>query len=363
MRALRIGLSAYLKGDGDRSDISVTVLFVLGCLFALTCIASLAVGPVSIPFSDVLTILFGHPQAEPAAGASAIVVVSDIRAPRTIMGALVGAALAVSGATMQSLFRNPLADPGLVGVSAGAALAAVTVIVLGVPASLAMFGVTTFGLLPPAAFAGGLLTTLLLYGISTRQGRTSTATMLLAGIAMGALASAMIGVLVFISTDQQLRDLTFWNLGSLAGATWIKCAAILPFILPALILSRVLANGLNGLLLGEGQALHVGINVQRTKLLAVFLVAMAVGASVAVSGTIGFVGIVVPHILRLIIGPDNRYLLPACMLLGAILLLGADMLSRIVVSPAELPIGIVTAVLGGPFFLWLLLRNRGLVDV
>ncbi len=360
--SVKATLPLMLRGDGDRQEVSAIVLIALGGLFLLVCLASLAVGPVPIPLSEVLLILIGTESGQSAVSASELVV-RDIRAPRTVMGALVGAALAASGATLQSLFRNPLADPGLVGVSAGAALAAVTVIVLGVPPILLNTGITTFELLPPAAFIGGLLTTVLLYAIATRQGRTSTATMLLAGIAIAALASALTGVLVFISTDQQLRDLTFWSLGSLAGATWYKCAAIVAFIFPALLMSRFVANGLNGLLLGESQALHIGIQVQRTKILAVLLVALAVGASVAVSGIIGFVGIVVPHILRLIIGPDNRFLLPACMLLGAVLLLSADMIARVVVAPAELPIGIVTAVLGGPFFLWLLLRQRGLVDV
>lgn len=362
LRAVKLALPLALRGDGDRQDVSLVVLAVLAGLFLFTCFASLAVGPVSIPIGEVLWIVLGIDRGQDIVSSNELVV-RDIRAPRTVMGAIVGAALAVSGATMQSLFRNPLADPGLVGVSAGAALAAVTVIVLGVPSALFGASLTTFDLLPPAAFMGGLLTTLLLYAISTRQGRTSTATMLLAGIAIAALASALTGILVFISTDQQLRDLTFWSLGSLAGATWYKCVAILPFVLPAFLLSRVLASGLNGLLLGESQALHIGIQVQRTKIFAVFLVALAVGASVAVSGTIGFVGIVVPHVLRLLIGPDNRFLLPACMLLGGTLLLGADMISRTIVAPAELPIGIVTAILGGPFFLWLLLRQRGLIDV
>ncbi len=187
--------------------------------------------------------------------------------------------------------------------------------------------------------------------------------MLLAGIAIAALSGAATGVLVFIADDQQLRDLTFWSLGSLAGATWPRVSAILPFIIPGFITAGLMAHGLNGLLLGEAQAFQTGINVQRVKLLAIVMVALAVGASVAVSGVIGFVGIVVPHILRLVIGPDNRYLLPACALTGANLLLAADIVSRTIVAPAELPIGIVTAILGGPFFLYLLLRQKGLVDV
>ncbi len=348
--------------DGDRSSLGIAIVGLLLIGLAVSCLASLAVGPIRIPLETVVATLSQWHNPDQAHTTHALVV-WDIRLPRTIMGVLVGASLAISGAMMQSLFRNPLADPGLVGVSSGAALAAMSVIVLGVPAVLESYGFDRFGFLPLAAFVGSLITTTALYMISTRKGRTSTATMLLAGIAIAALAGAFTGVLVYMSTDQQLRDLTFWSLGSLAGATWGKIFAIIPFTLPVFLLASMVANGLNGLLLGESQALHIGINVQRVKALAVFLVALAVGAAVSVSGIIGFVGIVVPHLLRLIVGPDNRFLLPSCALLGASLLLCADMVSRIIVVPAELPIGIVTAILGGPFFLWLLLRRRGYIDV
>jgi iron complex transport system permease protein len=217
--------------------------------------------------------------------------------------------------------------------------------------------------LPLAAFAGGLATTLVLYRISTRQGRTSVATMLLAGIALAAMAMAFTGVLIFMADDRQLRDQTFWSLGSLAGATWQKIGAVAPLIIVALAATPVLARGLNALALGEATANHLGIPVQRLKYVAIVAVAAAVGASVAVSGGIGFVGIVVPHLLRLLIGPDNRYLLPASALLGASMLLLADAVSRTIVAPAELPIGIVTATVGAPFFLWILLRRRGILDL
>ena len=275
----------------------------------------------------------------------------------------IGASLAVSGAVMQGLFRNPLADPGIVGVSAGAGLGAIGVIVLGgsfLAPVTAAFGIYA---LPFAAFLGGLTTTLILYRVATRRGQTSVATMLLAGIALGALAGAASGLLVYVADDRQLRDLTFWNLGSLAGATWTKIAAAGPIIALTLVASPFLARGLNGLSLGETTAYHLGIPVQRLKNVAIVMVAAAVGASVAVSGGIGFVGIVVPHLLRLAIGPDHRYLLPASALLGACLLLVADAVSRTIVAPAELPIGIVTAAVGAPFFLWILLRRRGILDL
>ncbi len=291
------------------------------------------------------------------------VIIHDIRLPRSILAVLIGAALAVSGAVMQGLFRNPLADPGLVGVSAGAALGAVSVIVLG---GTALAGVTAWlGIhaLPLAAFLGALAATTMLYRISTRRGQTSVATMLLAGIALAALAGASMGVLIFMADDRQLRDLTFWQLGSLAGATWGKIAATGPIIVAALLASPFLARALNALALGEAAANHLGIPVQRFKNIAIVTVAAATGASVAVSGGIGFVGIVVPHLLRLLIGPDHRYLLPASALLGASMLLAADTVSRVVAAPAELPIGIVTAAVGAPFFLWILLRRRGILDL
>jgi iron complex transport system permease protein len=291
------------------------------------------------------------------------IIIYDIRLPRTILGVLIGAALAVAGAVLQGLFRNPLADPGIIGVSAGAALGAVTVIVLGstvlAPFTL-VFGIFS---LPVAAFGGALAATVILYGIATRQGRTSVATMLLAGIALGALAAAFTGFLVFIADDRQLRDLTFWSLGSLAGATWSKIGAAGPIIVIALSTAPFLARGLNGFALGESAAGHLGIPVQRVKYVAIVAATAATGASVAVSGGIAFVGIVVPHVLRLLIGPDHRYLLPACALLGAVVLLLADSVSRTIVAPAELPIGIVTAAVGAPFFLWILLRKRGVLDL
>lgn len=286
------------------------------------------------------------------------IVIFDIRLPRAVLGFLIGGGLAVSGAVMQGLFRNPLADPGLIGISAGSSLGAVAMIVLGGGALapiVHLFGIFS---LPIAAFIGGLLTTLLLYKVATRHGQTSIATLLLAGIALGALALAATGILIYMADDRQLRDLTFWSMGSLAGSTWSKVVAAGPIIIVSLLPLPFMARGLNALTLGEAAAFHMGVAVQRLKNIAIISVAAAVGASVAVSGGIGFVGIVVPHILRMIIGPDHRFLLPASALLGGSLLIIADVVARTIVSPAELPIGILTAGVGGPFFLWMLLRQR-----
>ncbi|GAW34271.1 hemin transport system permease protein HmuU [Roseovarius sp. A-2] len=327
----------------------------LGLLLVAVCAISLESGASGVSLLGLVT---GSTQDETLAR----IILWEVRLPRLAMGALVGAALAVSGAVMQGLFRNPLADPGIVGVSAGAGLGAITAIVLGgllPPAFQSLIGVYT---VPLAAFLGSWASVLLLYGVATRGGRTSVATMLLAGIALGALSGAVSGLMVYAADDQQLRDLTFWGLGSLAGATWAKLATTTPIIALALLAAATLGRGLNGLALGEATALHLGIPVQRTKTLAILIVAGATGAAVAVSGGIGFVGIVVPHLLRLATGPDHGPLLINSALLGASLLLGADILSRLLIAPAELPIGIVTAVLGAPVFLWILLRRRGLVD-
>ncbi|WP_289152040.1 iron ABC transporter permease [uncultured Salipiger sp.] len=332
---------------------------LLALLLVVVALTSLTVGATGVQLWDVAGKLLHGDELS----AMERVVLLDIRLPRLAMGLAVGAALAVSGAVMQGLFRNPLADPGIVGVSAGAGLGAILAIVLGglLPPALAFLPGPY--LVPVAAFLGGWVTTLLLYRVATRRGHTSVATMLLAGIALGALTGAVSGVLVYMADDTQLRDLTFWGLGSLAGASWTKLAVALPVIAVSLAGAVLLGRALNALALGEATAAHIGIPVQRMKRLAILCVAAATGAAVAVSGGIGFIGIVVPHLLRLASGPDHRALLVNAALLGAALLLVADMISRVVVAPAELPIGIVTAVLGAPVFLWILLRQRGVVDL
>ncbi|WP_298822046.1 iron ABC transporter permease [uncultured Roseibium sp.] len=351
---------------GDREPLARAATLLLAAAALGVMVASLAIGPIAVPILDMLpkmsvALLSADRGIPEGISPRDWIVVMDIRLPRVLLGALVGAALAVSGAVMQGLFRNPLADPGIVGVSAGAGFGAALFIVLG--GSVLSPVMTLLGIyaLPLAAFAGGLMTTLLLYRIGTRGGVTSVATLLLAGIALGALTGAMTGLLVYVADDQQLRDLQFWGLGSLAGSNWNKLASAAPIILAMLVCVPFLARGLNALILGEAAAGHIGIRVQRLKNASILMVAGATGASVAVSGGIGFVGIVVPHLLRLTIGPDHRYLLPASAFLGAALLIAADTLARTIVAPAELPIGIITAFAGAPFFLWILLRKRGLM--
>jgi iron complex transport system permease protein len=223
------------------------------------------------------------------------------------------------------------------------------------PGPLAAFG------LPLAAFLGGLVTTILLYRLATREGRTSVAMLLFAGIALGAMAAAGTGLAIFIASDQQLREFTFWTLGSLGGASWPKIAAAAPFIVLLLAGSVRLARGLDALALGEAEAFHVGIDTERLKRMAIVLVAAGVGASVAVSGVIGFLGLVVPHLLRLSAGPAHARLLIGCALLGGALLIASDIVARTIVTPAELPLGVVTAILGAPYFLYLVQRNRAVL--
>ena len=281
-------------------------------------------------------------------------VLFTIRIPRVLFAGLIGASLALSGAALQGLYRNPLADPGLIGVSSGAALAAAFVI-----AGLGQFAGSSFAFVVPlAAFAGGLLTTALVYGLSIRNGRVSTTRMLLTGIAVNALAAAGVGIIVWGSTDAGLRSITFWRLGSLGAATWTTLGLIAPFALLALLMLPRHAGRLNLLSLGEREAGLLGVNVPRLQLEVIVLSAFAVAASVAFTGLIGFVGLIAPHLMRLLLGSDHRRLLPASALFGASLLIVADTVARTVSAPAELPIGVITALIGAPVFLLILRRGQ-----
>ena len=333
---------------------ALLVILVVVALIAIT------IGAAGIPFERLLAAL-GLTASDPALIDRDRLVLWSIRLPRIVLACMVGALLATGGTIMQGLFRNPLAEPGLVGVSAGAALAATTTIVIGDKLLAATGLKLPFEILPFAAFLGALITTAALYRIATREGRTSIATLLLAGIAIGALAQAVIGFLIFIADDRQLRDITFWSLGSLSGSTWGKVLSTAPFLAALLIALPLIARGLDLMVLGETEAFFMGLKVEQLKRCCIVLVAAAAGAAVSVSGVIGFLGIVVPHLLRLALGPGHRVLLPASACFGAILLLCADTLARMLAAPAELPIGIVTAAIGAPFFLALLLKQRALV--
>lgn len=284
-------------------------------------------------------------------------IIMDIRLPRIILALLVGSVLAILGAVMQGLFRNPLADPSLIGVSGGASVGASIVIVTAGGAMLSpLAGLSMVAL---GAFIGGVITTLVVYRVATSILGTSVTTMLLAGIAIGAIAGAFNSLLSYFSDNQMLRQISVWQMGNLGEANWQKASlmAAVSLIIFSLLPSH--AKSLNAFLLGESEARHLGIDVQRIKRQLIFLTALGVGVSVALAGLIGFVGLVIPHMVRLLIGPDHRALLPASALAGASLLLIADSIARVVVLPAELPTGILTALLGAPFFVMLLLKQRG----
>ena len=278
----------------------------------------------------------------------------SLRLPRLLLAMLSGAILASSGAVMQGLFRNPLADPSLIGVSSGGAVAAVAVIVIGVPAS----GIASVYLLPIAAFGGSFLSLLMAYRLAQRAGRTDMTSLLLAGIAFNALAAAAIGFFTLIASQQALRSFTFWLLGGLGNIDWLQLVSVSVFIIPALIIILLSSRVLNAMTLGERDAMWLGFAVERWKFILLLAIALGVGSSVAVTGIIGFVGLVVPHILRFIIGSNHALLLPCSALLGALVMLLADLVARIVILPSELPIGILTALLGVPLFLFLLSRRH-----
>lgn len=341
-----------------------TLVMLLAVLLLVVAALAATIGAAGIPMRRLPAALgWVATEGDSALLARDRLVLWTIRLPRIAMAAIIGALLAAAGAIMQGLFRNPLADPALVGVSGGGALAAAFVIVVG-DRMLAESGMTMpFWMLPAAAFGGSLLATVMLYRIATRENRTSIAVFLLGGLAIAALSNAGIGMLVFTADDRQLRDMTFWMLGSISGATWNKVAVITPFLLAMLALVPGIGRGLDLLVLGESEAFHMGVEVERLKRRAIVLVSAMTGAAVSFAGIIGFVGIIVPHLLRLVIGPSHRLLLPASALLGAILLVCADTFARTLAAPAEVPIGILTAIVGAPVFLSILLRQRGMIGL
>lgn len=325
-------------------------LLLLGGPLLLLTLLSLLCGAMPLSIDDIWLTFWG--QAEPTHQ----LVIWQIRLPRTLMAMSVGALLALSGAVLQGLFRNPLADPGIIGVSGGAALGAGLAIVLLPTLTLPWL---TLGSTTLLAFIGGMLTTLLVYQLGRSRFGTSMSMMLLAGVAVGAIAFSILGLLNYVADDEQLRDLSLWQMGSIAGANWPR--VMLSTLMAGLFWGwcQTQAGALNALLLGEAEARHLGVNIESLKRYAIFLCALAVGISVAAAGMIGFVGLMVPHLVRLISGPDYRKLLPLSALGGALLLLLADLLARQLAPPAEVPVGLITALLGAPFFLWLLQQQRG----
>lgn len=330
-------------------------------LVLVLALASAAYGPAeNVRTAEVVQVLaykIGLGQSAPEATIETIVL--NVRLPHVALAILAGVALGLAGAALQGLFRNPLADPALIGVSGGAALGAVLVIVLGGTALRGMSGVLGAFALPVAAMAGGIVVTLLIYHLAKVEGRTHVALMLLTGLALNALVGAAIGLMLYLASDEELRQWIFWSLGSLGKAGWPQIGAATIFIIPSAMTLLFFARPLNALLLGEAEAQHLGVPVQQLKRVLIILSAIMVGAAVSVCGTIGFIGLVAPHLVRLIVGPDHRLLLPASALLGAALLLAADAMARLApVGYGELPIGVITALVGAPVFLVLLARAR-----
>ncbi len=323
----------------------------LAALLLASLALALGLGAAQISPGELAAALLGQPRNE-----GDHLIVMRIRLPRVLLAGLVGAVLATSGAAMQGLFRNPLADPSLIGVTAGASLGGSVAIVLagdGLGQGLAGLSLTSLG-----AFFGGVLAVLFVYRLATSESGTSVATMLLAGIAVTALAGSLIGLLEFFADNHALRRISLWRMGGLDGANYQRLGIALAACGAVLAALPRFGEALNALLLGESEARHLGVDVARVKRALVAWTALAVGVSVALAGAIAFVGLVVPHIARLLAGPDHRRLLPLCALAGAILLVLADALARSLVAPTELPVGTLTALLGAPFFVSLLRRRR-----
>jgi len=285
-------------------------------------------------------------------------VLTEIRLPRVILSGLAGASLGISGAALQGLFRNPLADPGLIGVSAGAALGATLMIVLGGD----IFSQYSLGVffIPLAAIAGSSLVILMLYFMTKGFGYEGVTYMLLVGIAINAIAGVGIGILTYISSDSELRSLTFWTMGSFGGVTWPLLIPVILIIALAIIIMIPYSRQLDLLQLGEPEAFRLGVDVQKLKYAIILTCAASVGASVALSGMIGFVGLIVPHLTRLLGGVNHNYVLPGSALMGAALMIIADLIARVIIQPAELPIGLITSAIGSPFFLWLIFKIKKL---
>ncbi len=333
---------------------------ILGLFILLIVIAAFAttIGSVEIPFwttSSVLLSKLPLVSIAPSWPSTTETIILDIRLPRVILAGLVGAALATAGATYQGLFRNPLADPYLIGVAQGAALGAVIGFVL--PSTWHRFG---FGVIPLLAFIGALVSTVIVYNLA-RVGKTlPVTTLILAGVALGALLGSIVSYLI-ISSGEAMHGIIFWLMGSFSLSQWSEVKVILPYVIVGVVIILVYARPLNIMQLDEEQAQQLGINVERLKLILLAAATLITAAAVSFVGTIGFVGIIIPHAVRLVWGADHRFLLPLSVLTGAIFLILADLIARTVLAPTEVPIGVITALTGAPFFLYLLRRRRRII--
>lgn len=332
-------------------------IILLSAVLLIVALASLFIGVYKFEresLTAVIELLFSNHNSNP----SDYYVLFNIRLPRIIMAILIGSGLAVSGTCLQGMFKNPLASPDLVGITSGAVLFAAITIVLGSYVKSFLPEVLHYSLLSIMSFAGALITMSFVYKMSTSNGRTNVVVLLLAGVAITSLTGAATGLLTYLSTEEELRNLTFWTLGSLAGANWTKNTILAVVTLCAFGFLINKGKSLNALMLGEKDAAHLGINVEGIKRKIVILSALLVGTAVAFAGTIGFVGLIVPYILRLIFKSNYYLILPLSALAGSILLLLADTISRTAVAPSEIPIGILTAIMGAPVFIIILIRFK-----
>ncbi len=358
--AVERGLPSEPAGPGERPEvprsrgagrIAALTLGLSGALVVLALVA-VATGAYAIPLGDVIDSVLhrfglgGEPLDR--VGES---VLWNARVPRVVLALLVGASLGCAGALMQGVFGNPLAEPGVIGISSGAAVGAVAAIAFGLD-FLGNWTITVF------AFVAGLGTVMLVYVLSRSDGRTEVVTLILTGIAVNAFAGALIGLFIFFADNAQISEITFWQLGSLAQATWPKVLAVLPCALVGLVVAPWYARRLDLLALGERPARHLGVDVERLRVTLILVTALLTAAAVSMAGIITFVGLLVPHLLRMVAGPGHRFLLPGSALGGALVLLAADLVARTAAAPAELPLGVLTALIGSPFFFWLLRRTR-----
>lgn len=332
---------------------SIALVASLAVALAVAVLVALGVGAVEVSPGSVLGIVLHHLGIDTGFEFTATqdAVLWSIRLPRVVLAALVGAGLGVAGAGFQGIFRNPLADPQLVGISSGAAVGAVVVILALEPIMGALAG-------PIGGVAGALAATAVVYRSARHEGRTEVVTLILAGFAVAAVGSAAAGFIAVAADDPRLGSALFYTLGSLAVATWRLVWFTLPFVAVGLVLMPLTARRLDLVLLGEREAAHLGVGVDRLRTTVIVAGALMVGASVAAAGVIGFVGLLIPHAVRLVAGPGHRTLIPASALGGALLVVLADLVARTVASPLEIPVGLLTAIVGGPVFLWLLRRTR-----
>ena len=333
-------------------NMKVASVFLISILL-LACVCSLMIGAYPIELKTILHIVFQFNAQDVHVTDQMILL--QVRLPRLIMAVLIGASLAVCGAVIQGLFRNPLADPGLIGISTGAMLFAIFTIVFGgvwLSEALQVYA------LPVAGFIGACLVTFLVYRLSTTDNHTDITLMLLAGIAISALGGALTGIIIYMADDNQLRDITFWSMGSLANLAWEDVLFAGPILIVCTLILFRFSTALNLMLMGESVSKHSGIDVVKLKKQIIILVALMVSICVCLSGIIGFVGLVCPHIVRLMVGPDHRKVIGLSAILGALMMAVADLIARTLIAPAELPIGIITALIGAPFFMWLLIEQK-----